>query len=157
MALETERKFKVWNEDWRQGSSGQLLKQGYLCVDPERTIRVRIEGTEAWLTVKGPVEGFSRLEFEYKIPLLDAEAMLLNLCQSSPIEKIRYRIPFKGHIFEVDEFLGDNLGLIIAEIELENEGEYFERPEWIGEEVTADMRYYNNNLSKHPFCLWKNP
>lgn len=155
MAVETERKFKVLNEDWRQGASGQFLKQAYLCVDPERTIRVRIEGTEAWLTVKGPVEGYSRLEFEYKIPLLDGETMLLNLCQSRPIEKMRYRIPFKDHIYEVDEFLGDNLGLVIAEIELANEGAIFEHPHWIGEEVTADMRYYNSNLSQNPFARWK--
>ena len=155
MAVETERKFKVLNDDWRQGVSGQYLKQAYLSLDPERTIRVRIAGTEAWLTVKGPVQGHSRLEFEYKIPVSDGEAMLSSLCQSKPIEKIRYRIPFQGHIFEVDEFKGENLGLVITEIELKNEGEHFACPHWMGEEVTADRRYYNSYLAQNPFSLWE--
>jgi CYTH domain-containing protein len=115
---------------------------------------VRIEGTKAWLTVKGPLQGLSRLEFEYKIPLGDGEAMLVNLCKNHPIEKLRFRIPFKGHIFEVDEFRGENQGLVIAEVELKEEEEPLELPDWIGDEVTSDERYYNSYLSENPFQLW---
>ena len=154
MALEIERKFKVLGDGWREGALGQLLKQGYLSTDPERTIRVRIEGTQAWMTIKGAVKGISRLEFEYPIPLLDGEEMLRALCQKGIIEKFRYRVAFRNHIFEVDEFLGDNLGLIIAEVELGDENENVELPPWIGEEVTGDRRFYNSYLSEHPYTVW---
>jgi len=154
VAVEMEKKFKVVHEGWRQGASGILLKQAYLSTDPDRTIRVRIEGTKARLTVKGPLQGLSRLEFEYKIPLGDGEAMLVNLCKNHPIEKLRFRIPFKGHIFEVDEFRGENQGLVIAEVELKEEEEPLELPDWIGDEVTSDERYYNSYLSENPFQLW---
>lgn len=154
MALEIERKFRVEGEAWRVGALGQLLKQGYLSTDPERTIRVRIEGSRAWINIKGPVKGLSRLEFEYPIPLLDGEEILQALCQKGIIEKRRYRISHKNHTFEVDEFLGDNKGLIIAEVELDDESETVDLPPWIGEEVTGDRRFYNSYLSEHPFTLW---
>jgi len=155
MAIEIERKFKVSNNNWRKGASGSLLKQGYLSNSRDSSIRVRIEGGRALLTIKGGRMGASRLEFEYEIPLSDAETMLMILCKKPLIEKIRYRIPFEGHIIEVDEFMGDNLGLIIAEIELKDEKESLVLPDWIGEEVTGDRKYYNVNLLENPFRNWK--
>lgn len=155
MAIEIERKFKVANNDWRKGASGSLLKQGYISHARDGSIRVRIEGSKALLTIKGGAVGASRLEFEYDIPLTDAETMLMILCKKPIIEKIRYRIPFGGHTFEVDEFMGDNLGLIIAEAELKDETELLELPNWIGEEVTGDPKYYNANLIENPFRNWK--
>ncbi|MFC4212948.1 CYTH domain-containing protein [Pedobacter lithocola] len=156
MGIEIERKFLVQHEVWEQldKPAGKQLKQGYISTDPTKTIRVRIAETKAWLTIKGISVGASRLEFEYEIPLIEAEELLDNFSESS-LEKIRYEIKSAGKVWEVDVFSGDNHGLIVAEIELSTEEEYFEKPDWIAEEVTHDKKYYNSNLTKHPFKNWK--
>jgi adenylate cyclase len=130
-----------------------LLKQGYLSTTPESTVRVRVSSDRAMLTVKSKNTGIRRSEFEYEIPMQDAEEMLL-LCQKNLIEKTRYTITIGKHIWEIDEFSGANSGLLVAEIELGAEEEPFEKPEWVGEEVSADARYYNSNLVAHPFVQW---
>lgn len=152
MATEIERKFLVVGDAWRQGA-GIRYVQGYLNRDKARTVRVRIAGGQGFLTVKGPNRGAVRSEFEYPIPLADAEG-LLALCDGPLIDKLRYRIPLGNHVWEVDEFLGDNAGLIVAEIELGHEDESFARPDWLGKEVTGDPRYYNSSLASHPYCTW---
>jgi len=154
MAVEVERKFLVADMSWQKGATGLLYRQGYLCTDKKRTVRVRIAGEQGFLTVKGRTRGISRLEFEYSIPVADAVEMLERLCENSIIEKIRYRIPYKGHIWEVDVFLGANKGLVLAEIELEDEHEEFARPPWLGREVTGDVRFYNSFLSRTPYTSW---
>ena len=139
--------------DWIAEGSGERLQQGYLSTDPERTVRIRLVGERAWLTIKGRSIGASRLEFEYSIPAADAR-QLLTLCQSPLIDKTRHRVPFAGHTWEVDVFHGDNQGLVIAEVELEREGEDVQLPAWLGEEVTGDPAYYNSNLIRRPYCAW---
>lgn len=153
MAQETERKFLVTNEDWRIMAPPVHYIQGYLTTDPERTIRVRIAGNRGYLTIKGKVESFTRQEFEYEIPVSDARK-LMKLSVTQPVEKFRSKIPFEGKIWEVDEFVAANEGLIMAEIELDSEDEKFELPPWIGEEVTGDPRYFNSYLAKNPFSKW---
>lgn len=153
MGTEIERKFLVTGETWRS-APGTHYTQGYLSRDPNRTVRVRIAGDHAWLTIKGRTTGATRAEFEYEIPMSDAHD-LLRLCDHPIIDKIRHTITHDGHLWEVDEFLGENEGLIIAEIELDSENEPFTHPPWLGQEVTADPRYYNANLSQHPFTKWK--
>lgn len=153
MATEIERKFLVRNERWRNAAKGTLYKQGYLSVEKEHTVRVRISDQKSFLTIKGKNQGASRTEFEYEIPLADAE-QLIKMCHQPVIEKKRYRIPCKNFIWEVDEFFGENAGLILAEIELESEDQLFEKPDWIGAEVTADPRYYNASLAQNPFSKW---
>ncbi|NLX17974.1 MAG: CYTH domain-containing protein [Desulfobulbus sp.] len=155
MAQEIERKFLLKNERWRGLAEGVLYRQGYLCASPERTVRVRIAGDRGYLAVKGVTLGTVRSEFEYIIPLSDAMEMLDTLCPQPQIEKKRYTIPYQGRIWEVDEFFGLNKGLIIAEIELASEDEHFDRPEWIGREVTGDTRYYNAALCTMPYTAWK--
>lgn len=130
-----------------------IYRQGYLSVVPERTVRVRIAGDEAFLTVKGRNVKNSRAEFEYPIPLADAEQML-KLCEGPLVEKTRYAIPHAGKTWQVDEFSRDNHGLVTAEVELTSESEQPEIPDWIGEEVSGDPRYYNSNLARHPFSAW---
>ncbi len=152
MGVEIERKFLVQGEGWKQGQ-GQYLNQGYLSRDPARTVRVRIAGESAWLTIKGASVGASRAEFEYPIPLGDAQA-LLKLADGPCVEKIRYIVPHAGMNWEVDEFLGANVGLVVAEIELQNESQTFESPPWLGSEVTEDPRYFNSQLAAHPFTHW---
>ncbi|HRE16204.1 MAG TPA: CYTH domain-containing protein [Rhodocyclaceae bacterium] len=152
MAIEIERKFLVTGSDWRTASPSRIV-QGYLNRDRARTVRVRIAGAEAWLTIKGQNVGASRAEFEYAIPLADAEA-LLALCDGPLIDKQRHRIPHGKHVWEVDEFFGDNAGLIVAEIELRHEDEAFARPDWLGEEVSNDPRYYNSSLATRPYSQW---
>lgn len=152
MALEIERKFLVTGDAWRQGP-GTLLSQGYLNRDKQRTVRVRIAGEQAFLTVKGANQGATRAEFEYPIPLADA-TQLLALCDGPTVEKIRRVVQFEGFAWEVDEFLGQNAGLVVAEIELESEDQVFARPAWVGLEVTDDARYYNSRLATHPYCDW---
>lgn len=152
MAIEIERKFLVKGNAWRSAPL-TYFSQGYLNSDKARTVRVRIAGEQAFLTVKGLSQGASRTEFEYRIPMADAQ-QLLSLCEQPLIEKHRYHIPYGGFVWEVDEFLGDNLGLIVAEIELPHEDTSFAKPEWIGEEVTGDSRYYNSSLVKVPFARW---
>jgi CYTH domain-containing protein len=155
MAIEIERKFLVKGDNWRCLASGKIYRQGYIITENKiTTIRVRIVGENAYLTIKGKVEGITRSEFEYPIPLEDGTMMLENLCDSPLIEKVRYRIPVKDLVWEVDEFKGQNEGLILAEVELTNEHQTIELPEWIGAEVTQDFRYYNLNLSKNPYQTW---
>lgn len=153
MATEIERKFLVTGNGW-QSAQPVYYCQGYLNRDKNRTVRVRIAGSEARLTIKGIAEGISRLEFEYAIPPEDAKS-LLELCEKPLIEKYRRVVEFAGKRWEVDEFLGDNAGLIVAEIELESEAETFTLPDWVGKEVSDDPRYFNANLSQHPFKDWK--
>lgn len=152
MGVEIERKFLVTGSEWRAAESTYLC-QGYLSRDRSRTVRVRIAGDTATLTIKGPTQGVSRSEFEYTIPVEDARSLLL-LCDGPLIEKRRYVIPMGTIKWEVDEFLGDNAGLVIAEVELETEDQDFGRPAWLGAEVTHDGRYFNFYLSQHPFNTW---
>ena len=154
MATEIERKFLLASDSWREGARGQRYRQGYLSTDKERVVRVRTIDETAFLTIKGITRGISRLEFEYAIPLDDAETMLEVLCHAPIIDKTRYRIRHGHHVFEVDEFHGNNAGLIVAEVELDSEDEAFERPNWLGEEVTDDPRYANANLIEHPYSSW---
>ena len=154
MGIEHEWKFLVKNDSWRRDASSTLVRQGYITTGA-KSVRVRIYGDDAFLTLKGPPKGNSRLEFEYPIPVADAETLLNQLCEKPLIEKIRHLVTHKGSEWEIDEFLGDNAGLIIAELELESEVLEFEPPEWLGDNVSGDMRYYNSNLVKHPFKTWK--
>lgn len=152
MAIEIERKFLVIGTAWRQTASTRL-SQGYLNRDKDRTVRVRIAGEQAFITVKGGTNGLARLEFEYGIPVADAE-LLLKLSDGPIIEKQRHLFPFAGLTWEIDEFLGANSGLVVAEVELASESQPFEKPQWVGEEVTTDTRYFNSNLATHPFSAW---
>jgi CYTH domain-containing protein len=154
MGTEVERKFLVRSELWRAGAEGEIYRQGYLAADPDRTVRVRVAGSRGTLTVKGRSAGLARAEFEYEIPVRDADEMLDTLCLRPLIEKIRYRVPHAGHTWEVDEFLGENRGLVLAEVELGDPAEGVELPEWAGREVSDDPRYYNANLMRHPFGRW---
>lgn len=155
MAKEIERKFLVQGDVWRDLTEGRYYCQGYVPTQGKQTVRIRIIDQQAYLTLKGPVEGMSRSEFEYAIPLTDAQTMLAELCQRPFIEKYRYRIPLGDVVWEVDEFLGENQGLILAEVELTHAGQTVDLPAWIGEEVTGDPRYYNSNLVKYPFKDWE--
>jgi adenylate cyclase len=153
MGVEIERKFLLAGEDWRALGEPLLLRQGYLSSDPARVVRVRVEGDQAYLTIKGKSVGATRGEWEYPIPLLDANE-LLALCEQPIVEKYRRKIEFAGNVWEVDEFLGANAGLVVAEIELGSEDQAFERPDWIGFEVTHDARYFNSALARHPYSAW---
>jgi len=152
MAIEIERKFLVVGTAWRTESAIYFC-QGYLNRSKERTVRVRVAGELGYLTIKGATTRASRVEFEYEIPLADAR-QLLALCEGPLIEKYRRKISYEGMLWEVDEFLGDNQGLVVAEIELESEAQSFTKPDWVGMEVTSDVRYYNSNLSGNPFSTW---
>ena len=154
MAQEIERKFLVLGEEYRALGPCEHYRQGYLRRAGPATVRVRIAGEKAYLTIKGPTEGLSRSEFEYPIPLDDARELLDTLCDRPQIEKRRYLVRHKDHTWEVDEFLGENAGLVVAEIELEREDEPFEAPAWVGEEVTQDPRYRNAALSVKPYKSW---
>ncbi|AUZ06250.2 hypothetical protein ADP71_30550 [Vitreoscilla sp. C1] len=153
MAVEIERRFLVKNDAWRGQVEPKLLYQAYLSVEKERTMRVRVVGDEAWLTLKGYISDVSRHEFEYPIPLQDALSIIDNMCPFK-MKKHRYCIDFGGHTFEVDEYFGDNAPLVVAEIELPSEDTEFERPEWLGEEITHDGRFTNAYLSQHPYSAW---
>lgn len=157
MGVEIERKFLVEGEAWRTLGQSTLLRQGYLSLDPARTVRVRIDGEQAFITIKGKSVGASRGEWEYPIPVLEAAELLDGLCQQPLVEKVRHRIASGPHTWEVDEFLGANAGLVVAEIELGSEDEAFEKPDWIGREVTGDARYFNSRLISHPYSQWKDP
>lgn len=152
MGLEIERKFLVTGDGWRTGA-GMVMRQGYLSRFPGRTVRVRLAGDAAWLTIKGPTTDASRAEFEYAIPVEDAAA-LLALCEGPLIEKTRHVVRYRGHDWDVDEFQGANAGLVVAEVELAARDEAFERPEWLGAEVTADHRYANASLVSAPWPTW---
>ncbi|HEV7815281.1 MAG TPA: CYTH domain-containing protein [Janthinobacterium sp.] len=154
MGLEIERKFLLRGDAWRGQGQPVLLRQGYLSSQRERVVRVRIEGGAAMLTIKGRSIGASRGEWEYPIPLADAEEFLATLCEQPLVEKYRRRIEFGGLTWEVDEFLGVNAGLVVAEVELSAEDQVFDKPDWVGEEVTDDARYFNANLIRHPFSQW---
>lgn len=155
MPQEIERKFLVDGEFRNYVTSSEKIAQGYLSSVPERIVRVRIRGEKAFLTIKGitNISGMSRFEWEKEIQLAEAEE-LLNLCEKGVVIKIRHIVPFEGMRFEIDEFLGANKGLIIAEVELRTESDSISTPEWLGREVTGDRRYYNSNLSKIPFSEW---
>jgi CYTH domain-containing protein len=152
MAIEIERKFLVINDNWRDAPAVYFC-QGYLSRSKERTVRIRVAGDRGFLTIKGSTTGASRAEFEYEIPLFDAK-QLFTLCDGPLVEKYRRKVSYEAMLWEVDEFLGDNKGLVVAEIELESEDQQFSKPDWIGEEVTQDRRYYNSNLSVNPFNNW---
>lgn len=155
MAWEIERKFLVRCERWRRFvSDSQRLIQGYLLLEQRSSIRVRVAGERALLNIKGATLGVRRREYEYPIPLADAQEMLAELCQGVPIEKIRHYVPFGRHLWEIDEFFGANAGLIVAEIELTDPDEDFERPPWLGREVSDDPRFYNSRLVEHPYQNW---
>ncbi|TVZ15945.1 CYTH domain-containing protein [Maribacter sp. MAR_2009_72] len=154
--IEIERKFLVSSEDYKsEARSKTRIVQGFLNTDPSRTVRIRIKGDLGFITVKGKsnASGTSRFEWEKEISVVDAEE-LLKLCEKGVLEKCRYDVPLGNHIFEVDEFFGDNEGLTIAEVELESENESFKKPSWLGEEVTGMIKYYNSQLSKNPFKKW---
>lgn len=154
MAVEIERKFLVNGENWQSLGRATVLRQGYILADHGRTVRVRVAGDRGYLTLKGPSSGLSRAEYEYDIPLTDAEEMLRLLCLAPIIEKTRYTIPMEDVVWEVDEFFGENAGLILAEVELISETQAIALPEWIGEEVSGDPRYFNSFLTKHPYSQW---
>ncbi|MCQ2188869.1 MAG: CYTH domain-containing protein [Paludibacteraceae bacterium] len=154
MNVEIERKFLMSDDSWRaEAGEGVHYAQGYLNKNGN-TVRVRIAGSKGYLTIKSKTVSFSRMEFEYEIPVDDAKAML-PLSQTPIVEKYRYKIKRGKHTWEIDEFLGDNEGLIVAEIELESEAETFDVPQWIGQEVTGDKRYYNSHLAENPYKNWK--
>jgi CYTH domain-containing protein len=155
MGVEIERKFLLANEAWRGQGSATRMRQGYLSTDAARTVRVRIEGERAVITIKGKSAGASRGEWEYEIPVADATELLDGLCEQPQVEKIRHRIEHAGHTWEVDEFLGLNAGLVVAEIELGAEDEAFDKPDWIGAEVTGEKRYYNSSLIRMPYSAWQ--
>lgn len=153
---EIERKFLVNSLAFKNEANKRMrIVQGFLNTNPERTVRVRIQGNDGFLTIKGKSNksGLSRFEWEKQISLAEAE-QLLHLCEPGIIEKTRYEVSIDNHIFEVDDFMGENQGLIIAEIELDSENEPFSKPEWLGKEVTGNLEYYNSNLSKNPFKNW---
>ncbi len=153
MGVEIERKYLLKNDDWRQcGVVPVRMAQGYLN-EGGNTVRVRITGAKGILTIKSKSKGISRMEFEYEIPLTDAE-QLMKLSLTPVVEKYRYKIPYAGHIWEVDEFLGENKGLIVAEVEMQSEDELVEIPNWIGEDVSDDKRYRNSNLAVRPYMTW---
>ncbi|MCP4746964.1 MAG: CYTH domain-containing protein [Desulfobacteraceae bacterium] len=154
MGTEIERKFLLQNDDWRCLAKGITYRQGYLNSVKERVVRVRTIGGKGFLTIKGITTGATRAEYEYPIPEQDATAMLHDLCEKPIIEKKRYKIGFAGLTWEVDEFFGENQGLIVAEVELESEQQQFEKPPWIGEEVTGDPKYFNSSLIINPFTKW---
>ena len=154
MGVEIERKFLVTGDAWRTLGMPALLRQGYLSTDPARTVRVRIEAGQGVLTIKGKNRGATRGEWEYPIPLDEAAELLDTLCPAPLVEKYRTRVTIGNHVWEVDEFLGANAGLLVAEIELTAEDEMFLLPEWVGAEVTGEARYYNSSLIKVPFSQW---
>ncbi|MGI0486259.1 CYTH domain-containing protein [Pantanalinema rosaneae CENA516] len=154
MPTEIERKFLVIGDDWRQLAPGVVYSQGYIAKTDGRVVRVRIAGDQGYLTIKGATQGISRSEYEYVIPIEDARELLQTLCDRPLIEKTRYKIVQSGLVWEVDEFAGDNQGLIMAEVELSDANQAIDLPSWIGEEVSHDPRYYNSNLVKYPYSQW---
>jgi CYTH domain-containing protein len=154
MGKEIERKFLIKGDAWRALAQGTSYRQGYLNSAKERTVRIRTVGDRAFLTIKGLTVGATRAEYEYEIPFAECNAMLDTLAERPIIEKKRYKIPHEGLTWEVDEFFGDNAGLVVAEVELQSESQAFEKPAWIGQEVSGDPRYFNSNLIKHPFTKW---
>ena len=155
MGIEIERKFLVKNNSWQvESDAGQEFVQGYMVGGVKSSVRVRIEGDRAFLNIKSATIGVTRMEYEYPIPVSDARELLENLCNKPLIEKNRYLIRRNGLVWEIDVFKGDNAGLVVAEVELNSQDQSFESPEWLGEEVSHDPRYYNVNLTKHPYKNW---
>lgn len=154
MATEIERKFLVTGDAWRGQGTATRYRQGYLSTVKERTVRVRVAGDGAQLTIKGITVNASRTEFEYDIPVDDADIMLDELCEQPIIDKVRHVVEVDRHTWEIDEFAGANEGLVVAEVELDDADQQFTRPEWLGEEVTDDPRYFNANLVAHPYSQW---
>ena len=155
MGKEIERKFLLQSDAWREEvRESTRLVQGYLSRGDRSAVRVRIKGQEAHLNVKHSLDGIHRLEYEYEIPLKDAEELLEHVSLKPLIDKTRHCVERGDHLWEIDEFYGDNAGLVVAEIELGDADEAFERPEWLGEDVSLDERYYNSNLSKVPYTQW---
>lgn len=154
MALEIERKFLVISDSWQRLGTPEVVRQGYLSRDIERTVRVRIKGDKAFLTIKGRNEGAVRTEFEYTIPTDEAAVLLDTLALKPLIEKTRTKVAYAGKIWEIDRFFGENEGLVLAEVELASENETVQLPSWIGQEVTHLTRYYNSALSERPYCKW---
>jgi adenylate cyclase len=153
MGIEIERKFLLNNDAWRSAAQqSSRIAQGYLSSDPNRIVRVRLKGEQGFITIKGKTEGIERVEFEYEIPKQDA-IELLKLCPIL-LDKTRYLVEFAGYTWEIDEFHGTNAPLIIAELELTSSDEYFDKPEWLGEEVSDDPRYFNSYLSEHAYTTW---
>jgi adenylate cyclase len=152
---EIERKFLINLEKWQNAnkSAGERYRQGYLFLDPLKTVRVRTTETKGFLTIKGPTTGATRLEYEYEIPMAEATELLNNFAVSE-LSKIRYKLLYKNKIWEIDEFLGDNVGLFVAEIELKSEDEQFDIPEWAEQEVTGEKKYYNSSLTTYPYTKW---
>ena len=157
MGTEIERKFLIVSDEWRGLATGVEYRQGYLSASKERTVRVRIAGDTAFLTIKGPASGISRMEYEYPIPVEDARVLLAELCEQPIIEKKRSKIDYQEFVWEVDEFFGENEGLLVAEIELDRDDQEFAKPPWVGEEVSSDRRYSNAGLVKNPYLHWKSP
>ena len=155
MALEIERKYLIDLEKISPLENGIRIKQGYLSTDKNAVVRVRVKNDKAYLTIKGSNSGIARLEFEYEIPLDEANEMLEKLCQKPVIDKTRYLINYENHTWEVDIFYGDNEGLVVAEVELSSEDEHINLPSWVKEEVSHDDRYFNSNLMKLPFKDWE--
>lgn len=154
MAIEIERKFLIKKKPFSIAKRSLKINQGYIINEKSKVIRVREKGDDYFLTIKGNNIGISRLEYDFPISKEDAKELIFHFCKTTLIEKTRHYIEHKGHTWEVDEFHGKNNGLIVAEIELESEDEKFEIPDWVGEEVTQDDRYYNMNLAIHPFTSW---
>lgn len=154
MGIEIERKYLIASEDWRELAEGIDYRQGYLSTVKERTVRVRTVGDKGFLTIKGISTGASRIEYEYEVPVDDAHEMLDELCERPLIEKRRSKVSYAGLNWEIDEFFGENVGLIVAEVELEDEDQAIDLPSWIGEEVTGDPRYFNSSLVSNPFSTW---
>ena len=155
MGVEIERKFLVVNDSWRESASaGMRYRQGYLSTDPGNSVRVRVSGDRAWLNIKSATVGVTRREYEYEIPAADAHGILEELCVKPLIEKMRFIVEHDSRDWEIDVFEGDNAGLVVAEIELESADEVFTLPAWAGEDVSSDVRYYNQRLVEHPFSSW---
>jgi adenylate cyclase len=154
MGTEIERKFLLCSDVWRKGATGTMYRQGYLNSAKERTVRIRTVGDQAFLTIKGITVGATRAEYEYPIPFDECNAMLDTLAEKPLIEKKRYKIKRGDLTWEIDEFFGDNKGLIVAEVELQSESQAFDKPDWVGDEVGGDPRYFNSNLIKHPYTRW---
>ena len=155
MGIEIERKFLVKNDDFKKQAKAEIYHQGFLSTNKKRIVRVRKSKGKAWFTIKGISKGALRKEFEYEIPFNDGEYIINEICKKPAILKKRYQIPWGGFIWEVDEFLNENEGLVIAEIELDTEDQVFDLPDWIGKEVTGNKKYYNAYLVKHPYTTWK--
>jgi adenylate cyclase len=156
MAIEIEHKFLLTSEKWRDHvSRSAAMRQGYLTSNSNSSVRIRISGDKAWLNIKSAIAGNRRHEYEYEIPVHDADEIIASLCRKPLIEKTRHYVHHENHTWEIDEFSGENKGLIVAEIELSKQNEEFTLPVWIGKEVTNDLRYYNNTLAQHPYSTWK--